>query len=131
MAVTLPVLNVPASGYRFSFPAPLGPGGSGLSATSAAGAGVSLVLPADATPRPINLSQIFLTQSATGTAAVLTIQDGATEIFRAQIASPPPLSPITFVPPLVGTPGNAMTITVTGAGGSVLTSLAVNAFLLA
>lgn len=129
MAAILPVFDLRGGNARHLLEAPL-PAGSGRAATSAAGAGVSIVITNDPT-RPVILSQIMITQSATGSAAVLTVTDGVTEMLRVQVpATTPGLPLMTFHPPVAGTPGQDLTVAVTGAGGAVLTSLWVNAYFL-
>ena len=128
--VAVPTFDYRAANVKHTLRPPLAVG-VGLTNTGGAGAASAIVIPANAT-RPNVLSQIIASLSAAPAAAVsVIVQDGSTEIHRFYLpAAAIPPAVVTFDPPIAGTAGNSMTVTIAAPGGAVVAALNLNAYVL-
>lgn len=93
--------------------------------TSVGGAGAAAAITYAAAPGLAHVvDAIVWSYSAAPTGGSLTIADGATPILQADITAAGPGS-LTFPVPLMGTAGNALTVTLAAPGGAVVGKLNV------
>lgn len=129
MAVVSQQVDINAYGSRFAqdFPAGVLKFNADNAVTSSANTAASVVLPA-VTGKPVFIGQLHCSWSAAPAAGTkVVILDGVTEVFRAYFGAPGPFE-FNFSPPLGGTAGATMTITMDAGGGSTISTIRPNAW---